>query len=139
MGLAHANGLGQLHRQPISGQRSAARRPGRLELRHQQGRHSTNRLDSSPATGLWQLRAPGGQSWGWATDIRTNRLLRYWLHAAMVDPAPLSGRRRRRLIRLRLTYLAMGIAIALGASALVYQIGFNAAKLHPVRPQASTA
>src|SRR5487761_380624 len=139
MGVAHANGLGQFHRQPLPGQRSAARRAGRLELRRQQERHSTNRVDSSPAARLRQLRAPRGQSWGWATDLRTNRLLRYRLHSAMDDPAPLSRRRRRRLMRLKLTYLAIGLVIALGASALVYQIGFGPGKLHAPRPHASTA
>src|SRR5216683_3240864 len=139
MGFAHANGLRQLPRQPLPRQRSAACGAGRLELRRQQGRHSTNRLDSSLAARLWQLRAPSGQSWRWATDIRTYRLLRYRLYTAMVDPAPVSGGRRGRLMRLRLTYLAVGIVITLGASALIYQLGFGPGKLHATRPQASIA
>src|SRR5450759_5509645 len=137
MGLAHAKGLGQFYRQPLSGQRSAACGAGRVELRHSQGRHSTNRLDSSSAARLWQLRAPCGESWGWATNLRANRIFRYWLHATMVDPATGSEAWRRRLMRGRLTYLALGIVITLGASALVYQFGFGAGKLHASRPQAS--
>jgi len=40
-------------------------------------------------------------------------------------------------MRLRLTYAALGIVIALGASALVYQFEFGPGKLHASRPQAS--
>jgi endo-1,4-beta-D-glucanase Y len=40
-------------------------------------------------------------------------------------------------MRGRLTYVALGIVITLGASALVYQFGFGAGKLHASRPQAS--
>src|SRR5438445_13535681 len=57
----------------------------------------------------------------------------------MADPAPVSGGRRRRLMRLRLVYLAVGIVIALGASALVYQLGFGPGRLPATLPQASTA
>jgi len=42
-------------------------------------------------------------------------------------------------MRLRLIYLAVGIVIALAASALVYQLGFGPGRLHATLPQASTA
>ncbi len=42
-------------------------------------------------------------------------------------------------MRLRLVYLAVGIVIALGASALVYQLGFGPGRLPATLPQASTA
>ena len=40
-------------------------------------------------------------------------------------------------MRLRLTYVAVGIVISLGAGALVYQFGFGAGKLNANHPQAS--
>src|ERR1700674_5745842 len=57
----------------------------------------------------------------------------------MADPATVSEAPRRRLMRLRLPYAALGIVIALGASALVYQLEFGPGKLHASRPQASAA
>src|SRR6266566_1123689 len=139
MGLTHADGLRHFYGQPLPGQRSAACGAGRVELRHWQGRHSTNRLDSSKAARLRQLRAPCGQSWGRATYLRTHRILRYRLHAAMADPAMVSGAPRRRLMRLRLTHVALGVVITLGASALVYQIGFRPGMFHAGSPQASAS
>ena len=40
-------------------------------------------------------------------------------------------------MRLRLTYVALGIVITLGGSVLIYQIGFGPGTLHASRPQAS--
>ncbi len=40
-------------------------------------------------------------------------------------------------MRLRLAYVALGIVITLGGSAVVYQIGFGPGALHASRPQAS--
>ncbi|TMQ32783.1 MAG: hypothetical protein E6K70_16680, partial [Planctomycetota bacterium] len=42
-------------------------------------------------------------------------------------------------MRLRLTYVALGMVIALGTSALVYQIAFRPGMLPPSRPQASAS